>query len=47
VVSIRPALPGEYAPSVLSVVSVGRLHQGVRETVARATAIVRSHGGLI
>jgi soluble lytic murein transglycosylase-like protein len=47
VISIRAALPGEYASSVLSVVSVGRLHQGVRETAAQATAIVRSHGGLI
>ena len=47
VMAIRAALPGEYAPSVQSVISVGRLRQGVRETVARATAILRSHGGLI
>jgi hypothetical protein len=47
VMSVRPALPGEYAPSVRAVVSMGRLHQGVRESVAAATAIIRNHGGLI
>jgi soluble lytic murein transglycosylase-like protein len=47
VVSVRAALPGEYAPGVQSVVAVGRIRQGVKETVARATAIIRSHGGLI
>ena len=47
VVSIRAALPGEYAPSVQSVVAVGRMRQGVRESVAAATAVVRGHGGLI
>jgi soluble lytic murein transglycosylase-like protein len=47
VVSVRPALPGEYAPSVRAVLSMGRLHQGVRESVAAATAIIRNHGGLI
>ncbi len=47
VVAIRAALPGEYAPTVQAVLTVGRLRQGVRETVARATAIVRGHGGLI
>jgi len=47
VVSIRAALPGEYAPSVQSVIAIGRLRQGVRETKAAATAAVRAHGGLI
>ena len=47
VVAIRAALPGEYAPSVQSVITIGRLRQGVREPAARATAIVRGHGGLI
>ncbi len=47
VVAIRAALPGEYAPSVQSVLTIGRLRQGVREPAARATAILRSHGGLI
>jgi hypothetical protein len=45
VVSVRAAFPGEYAPGVQSVITVGRLHQGVRESVARAKAIIRSHGG--
>ncbi len=47
VVAIRAALPGEYAPTVQSVITIGRLRQGVRETAARATAVLRSHGGLI
>jgi hypothetical protein len=47
VVSIRAALPGEYAPTVQSVVAIGRMRQGVRESVAAATAVVRGHGGLI
>ncbi|MBL6852119.1 MAG: lytic transglycosylase domain-containing protein [Alphaproteobacteria bacterium] len=47
VVSIREALPGEYAPSVQSVIAVGRLRQGVRESRAAATAAIRAHGGLI
>jgi soluble lytic murein transglycosylase-like protein len=45
--AIRAALPGEYAPSVLTVISIGRLRQGVREPVAKATAVLRAHGGLI
>ena len=47
VIAIRAALPGEYAPSVQSVISIGRLHQGVREPPAKATAVLRAHGGLI
>lgn len=47
VVSIRAALPGEYAPSVQSVIGIGRLRQGVREFVVKATAVIRSRGGLI
>ncbi|HXC55972.1 MAG TPA: lytic transglycosylase domain-containing protein [Rhizomicrobium sp.] len=47
VLSIRAALPGEYAPSVRAVIGIGRLRQGVRETVAAATAVIRGHGGLI
>ncbi len=45
VTAVRAALPGEYAPGVQSVISIGRLKQGVRETLARATAIIRAHGG--
>jgi Transglycosylase SLT domain len=47
VVSVRAALPGEYAPGVQSVVTIGRLRQGVREDVRAATAIIRAHGGAI
>jgi len=45
VVSIRAAFPGEYAPGVQTVVTVGRLHQGVRESLAQARALIRAHGG--
>ena len=45
VVSVRAAFPGEYAPGVQAVITVGRLHQGVRESVAQAKAIIRAHGG--
>lgn len=45
VVSVRAAFPGEYAPGVQSVITVGRLHQGVRESLARARALIRAHGG--
>ena len=47
VMSIRAALPGEYAPSVQSVIAIGRLRRGVRESKAAATAMIRAHGGLI
>jgi hypothetical protein len=47
VVSIRAALPGEYADSVQSVISIGRIRQGVREPVAKATAVLRAHGALL
>ncbi len=45
VASVRAAFPGEYAPGVQSVITIGRLHQGVRESVAQAKAIIRAHGG--
>jgi len=45
IVSVRAAFPGEYAPGVQSVITVGHLHQGVRESVAQAKAIIRAHGG--
>jgi hypothetical protein len=43
--SIRATFPGEYPSSVQSVVSWGTSKQGVRETVAEATALIRDHGG--
>ena len=47
VVRVRAALPDEYAPGVLTVVTIGKIRQGVREDPARATAIIRAHGGAI
>ncbi|MGN6514313.1 MAG: lytic transglycosylase domain-containing protein [Rhizomicrobium sp.] len=45
VVSIRAAFPGEYAPGVQTVITVGRLHQGVRESMTTVRAMLRAHGG--
>jgi len=47
VVRVRAAMPDEYAPGVLSVVTIGKIRQGVREAPAKATAIIRAHGGAI
>ena len=47
VVRVRAAMPDEYAPGVLTVVTVGKVRQGVREAPAKATAIIRAHGGAI
>ena len=47
VVRVRAAMPDEYAPGVLTVVTVGKIRQGVREAPAKATAIIRAHGGAI
>jgi hypothetical protein len=47
VVSVRAAFPGEYAPGVLSVITAGRIHQGVREAPARAKAVIRARGGAV
>jgi len=47
VISVRAALPGEYAPGVLTVITVGRVRQGVRESLAQTKSIVRSHGGAV
>jgi len=38
--SIRPVEPGEYADGVQSVVTIGKMRQGVRETVREATAAI-------
>jgi len=47
VVRVRAAMPDEYAPGVLTVVTIGKVRQGVREAPAKATAIIRAHGGAI
>jgi soluble lytic murein transglycosylase-like protein len=44
-VSVRAPFPGEYAPGVLSVITTGRVHQGVRENVTTAKRTLRAHGG--
>jgi hypothetical protein len=43
--SVRAAFPGEYAPGVRTVITVGRLHQGVRESMAQVKSAIRAHGG--
>jgi Transglycosylase SLT domain len=47
VISVRAALPGEYAPGVLTVIMVGKTRQGVREGLAQAKTIIRTHGGAV
>jgi hypothetical protein len=47
VVAVRAALPDEYAPGVLSVVTIGKVRQGVREDLVRTKGIIRAHGGAI
>jgi soluble lytic murein transglycosylase-like protein len=43
--TVRAALPNEYAPGVQSVITVGRVRQGVRESVAQVRAIIRGRRG--
>ena len=45
--SVRAALPGEYALCVQSVITVGRVHQGVCEPLARTRTMIRSRGGAV
>ncbi len=45
VTSVRAPFPGEYAPGVQAVLSLGPKRQGVREDVAAVTAILKAHGG--
>jgi soluble lytic murein transglycosylase-like protein len=47
VVSVRAAFPGEYAPGVRSVIAVGRIRQGVCESVTAVKAVIRAHGGAV
>jgi soluble lytic murein transglycosylase-like protein len=42
---VHAALPGEYPPGTQSVITVGRVRQGVRESVAQVRAIIRRHRG--
>jgi len=45
--SIRAAFPGEYAACVQSVITVGRVNQGVCESFAKARALIRARGGAV
>jgi soluble lytic murein transglycosylase-like protein len=47
VTAVRAALPGEFAPGVQAVITLGKRQQGVQETVALAIAAIRGNGGLI
>ena len=47
VTKVRAPLPDEYAPSVQSVITIGRVRQGVREDLAKVTATIRARGGAI
>jgi soluble lytic murein transglycosylase-like protein len=48
ITAIRAAVPGEYAPSVKAVITLGkRQQQGICEDVRIATAAIRNSGGLI
>jgi hypothetical protein len=47
IASVRAAFPGEYTPGVQSVITAGKLRQGVRESVAAVTAAIRVHGGIV
>jgi len=45
VLRVRAAFPGEYAPGVQTVITTGRMNQGVRESLDVVRSIIRSHGG--
>ncbi|HEX3673030.1 MAG TPA: lytic transglycosylase domain-containing protein [Rhizomicrobium sp.] len=45
VVSVRAAFPGEYAPGIQAVVTIGRVHQAVREPLAQVRSAIRARGG--
>jgi soluble lytic murein transglycosylase-like protein len=47
VTRIRAPLPDEYAPTVLSVITIGKVRQGVREDMAKARSLIRAHGGAV
>jgi soluble lytic murein transglycosylase-like protein len=47
VTAVRAAFSGEYVPGVQSVLSMGKVRQGVQENVAAATAALRAHGAKV
>ena len=42
---VRASFPGEYAACVQSIITVGRIQQGVCEPLAKARALIRARGG--
>jgi hypothetical protein len=47
VIAVRGAFAGEYAGCVQSVITVGRLQQGVCETLAKAREMLRARGAAV
>ena len=47
VTAVRAPIPGEYASGVHAVIAMGRMSQGVRESVVQATRLLRAHGGRV
>ena len=45
--SIRASFPGEYAPGVQTVLSMGNRRQGVTEDLASVASVLRDHGGKV
>ena len=45
--SIRASFPGEYAPGVQTVLSMGNRRQGVTEDLATAASLLRNHGAKV
>jgi Transglycosylase SLT domain len=45
--AVHPAIPGIYAATVKSIVTIGKLNRGVREDVAQVTILLRGHGARI
>lgn len=45
--AVRAAFPGEYAACVQSVITVGRIQQGVCEPLAKTRALIRARGGAV
>jgi soluble lytic murein transglycosylase-like protein len=43
--AVRPAFPGEYAACVQTVITIGRLNQGICEPPAKARKLIRARGG--
>jgi membrane-bound lytic murein transglycosylase B len=47
VTAVRAPLPGEYPPNVNTVIAMGRMSQGVCETLGQTTRLLRAHGGRV